>query len=161
MKKLGWLLVVLVVSALPALGQEMGGHPMMGMGPPAFLKELFLPGLVMEHQRDIGLTPEQRDAITKEMTATHQKVLQLRWELEEKSDALQKLLAADKIDEKAALARAGEVMDIEREMKQAHLTLLIRLKNQLTPEQQQKLAAFRPREGRFGRRLFRRGGPEE
>ena len=158
MKKLPWLLVV--VSALPALAQEMGGHPMMGMGPPAFLKELFLPSLVMEHQRDIGLTPEQRDAITKEMTATHQKVLQLRWGLEEKSEALQKLLAADKIDEKAALARAGEVMDIEREMKQAHLTLLIRLKNQLTPEQQQKLAALRPREGR-GRRFFRRGGPEE
>jgi Spy/CpxP family protein refolding chaperone len=161
MKKLGWFLVVLLVSALPALAQEMGGPPMMGMGPPAFLKELFLPGLVMEHQRDIGLTPEQRDAITKEMTATHQKVLQLRWGLEEKSEALQKLLAADRIDEKAALARAAEVMDIEREMKQAHLALLIRLKNELTPEQQQKLAALRPREGRFGRRLFRRGAPEE
>lgn len=155
MKKLRCLAVLLAL-ALPARAQELVGG---GMGPPTFLKELFLPGLVMEHQRDVGLTPEQRDAITKEMTATHQKVLQLRWTLEEKSEALQKLLAADKVDEKAALARASEVMDVEREMKQAHLTLLIRLKNQLTPEQQQKLAALRPRE-RFGRR-FRRGGPDE
>ena len=156
MKKLGWLVVSLVL-ALPARGQEMGAPP---MGPPAFLNELFLPGLVMGHQRDIGLTPEQRDAITKEMTATHQKVLELRWGLEEKSDALRKLLAENKIDEKTALARAAEVMDIERQMKQAHLTLLIRLKNQLTPEQQQKLAELRPHE-RLGRRFLRRGGADE
>jgi Spy/CpxP family protein refolding chaperone len=156
MKKLGCL-VVLFALALPARGQELGAPP---MGPPGFLKDLFLPGLVMEHQAEIGLTPEQRDAITKEMTATHQKVLQLRWTLEEKSEALEKLLAAGKVDEKAALARAGEVMDVEREMKQAHLTLLIRLKNQLTPEQQTKLAGLRPRE-RFHRRFFRRGESEE
>src|ERR1043166_8924671 len=137
-----------------AHGDEMGGH---AAGPPAFLRELFMPGLVMEHQRDIGLSAEQRDAITKEMTATHQKVLELRWGLEEKSEALRKLLAENKIDEKAALAREAEVMDIERQMKQAHLTLLIRLKNQLTPEQQQKLAELRPHE-RFGRRFLRRGG---
>ncbi len=146
-----------LAAPLRAHADEMSGA---SMGPPAFLRELFLPGLVMEHQRDIGLTAEQRDAITKEMTATHQKVLELRWGLEEKSEALRKLLAENKIDEKAALARAAEVMDIERQMKQAHLTLLVRLKNQLTPEQQQKLAALRPHE-RFGRRFLRRGGPEE
>jgi Spy/CpxP family protein refolding chaperone len=154
------IFVLLLGLAVPlrAHGDEMGGGP--PMGSPAFLRELFLPGLVMEHQRDIGLSAEQRDAITKEMTATHQKVLELRWGLEEKSEALRKLLAENKIDEKAALARAAEVMDIERQMKQAHLTLLIRLKNQLTPEQQQKLAALQPHE-RFGRRFMRRGGPDE
>jgi Spy/CpxP family protein refolding chaperone len=153
------IFVLLLGLAVPlrARGDEMSGSP---MGPPAFLQELFLPGLVMEHQRDIGLSAEQRDAITKEMTATHQKVLELRWGLEEKSEALRKLLAENKIDEKAALARAAEVMDIERQMKQAHLTLLIRLKNQLTPEQQQKLSALSPHE-RFGRRFRRRGGPDE
>jgi Spy/CpxP family protein refolding chaperone len=153
------IFVLLLGLAVPfrAHGDEMGGHQ---GGPPAFLRELFLPGLVMEHQRDIGLSAEQRDAITKEMTTTHQKVLELRWGLEEKSEALRKLLAENKIDEKAALARAAEVMDIERQMKQAHLTLLIRLKNQLTPEQQQKLAALRPTE-RFGRRFMRRGGTDE
>ena len=153
------IVVMLLGLAVPlrAHADEMSGAP---MGPPAFLQELFLPGLVMEHQRDIGLTAEQRDAITKEMTATHQKVLELRWGLEEKSEALRKLLAENKIDEKAALARAAEVMDIERQMKQAHLTLLIRLKNHLTAEQQQKLAELRPRE-RLGRRFLRRGGVDE
>ncbi len=151
-------LVTLLVSALPASSQEMEAA---GMGPPPFLRELFLPALVMQHQREIGLTTEQRDAITKEMTAAHQKVLQLRWGLEEKSEGLAKLLAADKVDEKAAVARSGELMDVERQMKQAHLELLIRIKNQLTPEQQAKLRELRPGEGHFGRRMFRRGGPEE
>jgi Spy/CpxP family protein refolding chaperone len=146
-----------LAAPLHSHADEMSGAP---MGPPAFLRELFLPGLVMEHQRDIGLTAEQRDAITKEMTATHQKVLELRWGLEEKSEALRKLLAENKIDEKAALARAAEVMDIERQMKQAHLTLLIRLKNQLTPDQQQKLSALRPHE-RLGRRFLRHGGADD
>jgi len=153
------LLLLLLGLAVPlrAHADEMEGPR---MGPPGFLRELFLPSLVMEHQRDLGLTPEQRDAITKEMTAAHQKVLELRWTLEEKSEALRKLLAENKIDEKAALARAVEVMDVERQMKQAHLTLLIRLKNQLTPEQQQKLATLRPHE-RFGRRFSHRDAPDD
>ena len=141
----------------PAGAQGLGGPP---MRPPAFLEQLFVPALVMAHQHEIELTAAQRDAITKDMSETQKKVLELRWALEEKSEALRKLLAENKIDEKAALARAAEVMDIERQMKQAHLALLIRLKNQLTPEQQQKLAALRPHE-RFGRRFLRRGGPEE
>src|SRR5262245_31872869 len=119
------IVFLLLGLAMPvrARADEIGGPR---MGPPAFLRELFLPSVLMEHQRDIALTPAQRDAITKEMTATHQKVLELRWGLEEKSEALRKLLAENKIDEKAALARAAEVMDVERQMKQAHLTLLIR-----------------------------------
>ena len=54
------IFVLLLGLAVPfrAHGDEMGGGP--PMGPPAFLRELFMPGLVMEHQRDIGLSPEQR-----------------------------------------------------------------------------------------------------
>jgi Spy/CpxP family protein refolding chaperone len=130
------------------------------MGPPAFLKQLFLPALVMEHQREIELTDAQREAMTRDMTATQEKILQLRWGLEEKSEALERLLSAERIDEKAAVARAGEIMDAERQMKQAHLELLIRIKNQLTAKQQEKLRGLRPREGRFGfGRRFHEGGP--
>ena len=144
-----------LLPAVAARGQGLG-EPR--MGPPTFLKQLFLPAQVMEHQREIELTDEQRAAITREMTATQQKTLELRWKLEEKGEALDKLLAAPQVDEKAALARAGEVLDLERQMKQAHLELLIRIKNRLTPKQQEKLRELRPREGRFGGR-FHGGGP--
>jgi Spy/CpxP family protein refolding chaperone len=151
------LAALLLLTALPAHGEGFG-EPR--KGPPAFLKELFLPALVMEHQRDIELTPEQRNAITRQMTATQQKILELRWGLEEKSEALDKLLSAERVDEKAALARAAEVMDVERQMKQAHLELLIRIKNQLTATQQEKLRAMGPGERGFGfRRHFHGGGP--
>jgi len=150
-------LVAAALLAVPALPCGAQGFGERRMGPPAFLKQLFLPAMVMQHQREIGLTDAQREAITREMAAAQQKLLQLRWQLEEKSEALDKLLAADRVDEKAALTSAGEILDVERQMKQAHLELLLRIKNQLSKEQQEKLRALRPREGRFG---FRRRGGE-
>ena len=141
------LVGLLLLLPLPVHGEGLGEPH---MGPPAFLRELFVPALVMQHQREIELTDEQRAAITREMTATQQKILELRWRLEEKGEALGKLLSAPRVDEKAALAQAGEVLDVERQLKQAHLALLIRIKNQLTPKQQDKLRELRPRERRFG-----------
>ena len=123
--------------------QEMGGPP---MEPPAFVRQLFMPSLVMRHQSEIELTDAQREAITKEMAATQQKALELRWQLDQKSEAVSKLVAGDRVDEAAFLARAGEVLDLERQLKEAHLRLLIRIKNALTPAQQAKLAALRQRE---------------
>ena len=140
---------LLALTALPCAAQGFGERR---MGPPPFLKQLFLPAMVMQHQREIGLTDAQREAITREMAAAQQKLLQLRWQLEEKSEALDKLLATDRVDEKAALASAGEILDLERQMKQAHLELLLRIKNQLSAEQQEKLRTLRPREGRSRRR---------
>ena len=141
--------------AFPASAQEIAGPP---MRPPAFLKQLFIPALVMAHQHEIELTAAQRDAIAKDMSETQKKVLELRWGLDEKSEELEKLLAADKIDEGAALARAAAVLDVEREIKQTHLGLLIRIKNLLTPAQRAKLAELRPREqGRFHHGMH--GGP--
>jgi len=145
-------LVAAALLAGPVLPCGAQGFGERRMGPPPFLKQLFLPAMVMQHQREIGLTDAQREAITREMAAAQQKLLQLRWQLEEKSEALDKLLATDRVDEKAALASAGEILDLERQMKQAHLELLLRIKNQLSKEQQEKLRALRPREGRFRRR---------
>ena len=139
----------------PAGAQGLGGPP---MRPPAFLEQLFVPALVMAHQHEIELTAAQRDAITKDMSETQKKVLELRWGLDEKSEELEKILTADKIDESAALARAAAVLDVEREIKQTHLGLLIRIKNVLTPAQRAKLRELRPRDqGRFHHGLH--GGP--
>ena len=144
--------------ALPAGAQELGGHP---MRPPAFLQQLFVPALVMAHQHEIELTAAQRDAISRDMIETQKKVLELRWGLDEKSEELEKLLAADKIDESAALARAAAVLDVEREIKQTHLGLLIRIKNLLTPAQRAKLKELRPREQGLFRHGMHGGAPPE
>ena len=152
------VLTLALCCALPAGAQELAGPP---MRPPRFLQQLFIPSLVMAHQHEIELTAAQRDAITKDMSETQKKLLELRWGLEEKSEELEKLLAADKIDESAALARAAAVLDVEREIKQAHLGLLIRIKNLLTPAQRAKLAELRPREQGHSHHGFHGGSPPE
>lgn len=132
----------LLAFALPASAQPGFGSPrgLRGkMGRPLFLRQLFPPETVMRNQRDIGLTDEQRAAITKAVKTTQASVLDLQWKLEDEQQKLTKLLEGEHIDIDAALAQADVVMDTERKVKKEHLTLLIRIKNLLTPEQQKKL----------------------
>jgi Spy/CpxP family protein refolding chaperone len=98
----------------------------------------------MQHQTEIGLTPAQRDEMTKEMTDTQKAVLDLRWQLEEKTAALTTLLSADKVDEKAAMAQVDDVLKLEDQLKRLRLGFLIRVKNVLTPAQQDALRKLQP-----------------
>jgi Spy/CpxP family protein refolding chaperone len=125
-----------------------GGPP--GMGGPSFLENVFPPSLIMRHQSEIGLTDAQRAAITKQMEETEKALVTLQWDVERESEKLGKLLAAGHVDEAAALRQADLVMSAEERLKKAHLTLLIRIKNELTPAQQGKLRQLRPE---------RHGGP--
>lgn len=151
-----WLLPALLLAfALPASAQPGLGSPRglrAKMGRPPFLRELFRPETVMKNQSDIGLTDEQRTAITEAIKTTQGNVLDLQWKLEDEQQKLAKLLAGDRVDMDAALAQAKVVMDTEQKVKKEHLALLIQIKNLLTPEQQKKLrerqAAKKRRPGR-------------
>ena len=145
------LLAALLSGVVPAAAEMgppgMGGAGMMGSGPPGpppFLKEVFSPRLVMEHQQEIGLRPAQVDAIKQAMNETQQRLLDVQWRLEAESEALGKLLTPDHVDEKAVLAKLEEVTAIEQQVKKVNFALLVRIKNQLDPEQQAKLRALRP-----------------
>ena len=135
---------------------DMGGHTMTGgppFGPPAFLSRLFPPKLVMQHQQEIGLTPAQTDVIKKAMNETQTQLVEIQWKLDADSEALDKLLAADHVDETAALAKLDEVIATEQQVKKVNFALLLRIKNQLDAQQQAKLRALRPTMefgGRFG-----------
>jgi len=144
------LLTVPSLAAAQPMEPPMGGGPP-GVGGPSFLENVFPPGLIMHHQTDIGLTDAQREAITKQMEEAQKAMVTLQWDVERESGQLGKLLAAERIDEAAALRQADQVMSAEERLKKAHLTLLIRIKNDLTPAQQQKLRQLRPE---------RRGGPQ-
>ncbi len=109
---------------------------------------LFPPELVMQHQQDIGLRSEQRAAITKAIQDFQTKVVDLQWRMQEQSQRLATLLDKPAVDQAAALAQVDEVLGVEREVKRAHITLLIQIKNTLSAEQQGKLAAARAGGGR-------------
>lgn len=104
---------------------------------------LFPPELVMQHQQDIALRAEQRTAITKAIQDFQTKVVDLQWRMQDQSQRLATLLDKPAVDQAAALAQVDEVLGVEREVKRAHMTLLIQIKNTLSADQQAKLAAAR------------------
>lgn len=106
-------------------------------------RTLFEPELIMRHRRAIDLTDAQRDAISALIRQLQGTVVNLQWELQEQSTALSGELARPRVDLDRALDRLGRVMQTERRIKEAHLTLLIRIKNTLTPEQQRTLQQLR------------------
>jgi Spy/CpxP family protein refolding chaperone len=107
---------------------------------------LFPAELVMDHQADLALLPAQRDAIHKEVTATQAELVRLQWELGAEKDKLVAILGDAKVDEAKAKAAAAQVMDREDKIKAAHLAMLVRIKNVLTADQQDKLRAAREAE---------------
>jgi len=67
----------------------------------------------------------------------------LQWRMQEQAQRLATLLEKPAVDQAAALAQVDAVLGVEREVKRAHITLLIQIKNTLSAEQQAKLAAAR------------------
>lgn len=110
---------------------------------PPFMDALFPPELIMRHGREVGLEPSQRKAITKAVGETQAKTLELQWEMQDAAQALAELVRETKVDEKAAIAAARRVMEIEGRVKREHLGLLIRIKNVLDARQQEALRALR------------------
>ena len=110
---------------------------------PEFAKYLFPPELVMQHQQAIRLTPDQRTSITQGIRDFQLKVVELQWKMQDEAQKLTELVQEGKVDEAQTLAQVDRVLGIEREVKRAHMALLVRIKNTLTAEQQMTLTASR------------------
>jgi Spy/CpxP family protein refolding chaperone len=104
---------------------------------------LFPPELVMQHQQKIGLKPAQRTAITSAIQEVQAKVVDVQWKMQEEMQKLVELLQSTPVNESAALEQVDRLFAAEREIKRAHLGLLIRIKNTLTKEQQTTLQALK------------------
>ena len=145
------LSVIVVLALLAATGvrsQQPPGGPGGPGSPPhpddPLSRFLFPPELVMQQQQAIGLKPEQRTAITRAIKDFQGKVLDLQWQMQEETERFGELLDKPLVDQGAALAQIDKVLAVEREVKRAHIGLLIQIKNQLTAEQQARLAQLRP-----------------
>ncbi|MFV2008195.1 MAG: Spy/CpxP family protein refolding chaperone [Longimicrobiales bacterium] len=116
-----------------------------GQKPPKdpFLSVLFPPELVMQHRRAIDLQRDQRDAITEAIQELQSNVVSLQWELLDQTQALVEMLASPRADEGNVLEQIDEVLAAEARIKRSQMTLLVRIKNILTPEQQDRLSELR------------------
>jgi Spy/CpxP family protein refolding chaperone len=110
---------------------------------PAFLKNFFTPELVMREGTAIGLDADQRSALTKDIGQVTQSTLELQWQMLDHLKVVEELSAAETLDEKKLLDEIATVMELERKVKLAHMGLLIRIRNLLTPEQRAKLRELR------------------
>lgn len=106
-------------------------------------EQLFPPELILQHQMAIGLTDPQRTALVAEVRRVQGEVIGQQAELQRGVERLIQLLKPDRVDEQAALAQLDAVLAAEREVKRRHISLAVRLKNLLTPEQLRQLRELR------------------
>lgn len=114
-----------------------------GEGRDRFKELVFAPELVMAHQGDIGFTAEQKRVFVEQLQSAQSDLVPIQLEMAEAAAALNQLLGAPHVDEKAAVAAAARVMELEARVKGRHMRLLIRIKNLLTAEQQAALLEIR------------------
>lgn len=137
------LLGCLVAAAGPLSGQ--GTKP-----EDAFAKALFDPQLVLRNASAIGLTAAQRRTILDEIKSAQTALAPLQVDMTEPALELIELLGQPRVDEAKVLAKTDQVLKIENEVKKRQTSLLVRIKNTLTEEQQGKLRAIRKDEARGG-----------
>jgi len=119
-------------------GQEAAALP----NDPLFVT-LFTPELIMQHRRAIDLNDEQRDAISRMIQDLQGRVVRLQWELLEEVQELTVITGDTRVDLDRALDQMDSVLDREKQIKQAHLEMLVRIKNILSAEQQEILEQLR------------------
>jgi Spy/CpxP family protein refolding chaperone len=104
---------------------------------------MFPPDLIMGHARQLGLTDEQKAFMRSEIQKTTISFHELQWKLQDQMELLHETMKATSVNEQQALAQLDKVLEIEREIKRLHIGLAVRLKNRLTPEQQEQLHKMR------------------
>jgi Spy/CpxP family protein refolding chaperone len=134
MKTLPLLLASLLALASP--GHAEGEDP-------AFLRNFFAPELVLKHAREIDLTQAQRGALTKDIGQVTGATTELQLAMMDGLGAVEELSAGDPVNERALLEAIHDVLTAEMRVKEAHMGLLVRIRNLLTPEQRAELKRLR------------------
>ena len=106
-------------------------------------QNLFPPELVMKYRQEINLDEGQSMAIKEAIQKAQTKFLDMQWDMQSEVEKLAHLLKARPVDENAVLAQVDQVLNREREIKKAQISLLVRIKNLLTDGQQNKLMELR------------------
>jgi Spy/CpxP family protein refolding chaperone len=138
----------LLSAAVCAAAVALCAVPAAAQAPPSqeadpFASALFTPELIMQHARTIRLSDAQRATITGHIQQLQSRVVTMQWQLSEQVQALLETLARPRVDQDRAIDQLNRVLDTEKDIKQAHLEMLIRIKNVLQPEQQAELARLR------------------
>jgi Spy/CpxP family protein refolding chaperone len=97
---------------------------------------LIPPDVVMSHQQELGLSDAQRTEIQSDVLIAQGHFMRWQSRLTAATAKLVDILRQSKVDQAKALAQMDAVLNLEREVKHAQLTLMVEIKNELTPQQQ-------------------------
>lgn len=132
-----------VIDGNPRPASDCGpGGPRPPGGDP-LARYLFPPELIMANQRAINLTAAQRNSLQQAMADAQGKFIGLQFKMSSEVEKLQSLLQPASADEAKVLDQVDRVLAVERDVKRAQLSLMIRIKNLLTAQQQAQLSALR------------------
>ena len=108
-----------------------------------FAALVFTPEEIMLNRRAIALNDEQRDGITRLIQDLQGELVALQWRLLDETESVKEALEGPRVDLDKVMDRFSKALDIEMDIKRVHLELLVRIKNILTPAQQEELVRLR------------------
>lgn len=123
-------------------GPNMPNHPH-PPNPDPLAHLMFPPDMIMGHARQLNLTDEQKAFLRGEIQKATISFQELQWKLQDQMELLQETMKSTSVNEQQALTQLDKVLEVEREIKRLHIGLAVRLKNRLTPEQQEQLNKMR------------------
>jgi Spy/CpxP family protein refolding chaperone len=138
------ILVIGIILTVALASAQQSPHP--PQPPPdhdPLAQFMFPPELVMQHQREIGLTAEQKTFLRGEIQRVTLRFTELQWQLQDAMEGLASVMKESSVNEQQALSQLDKILDTEREIKHLHIGLAIRIKNKLTPEQQSRLQGMK------------------
>lgn len=135
-------LILLFLSATAASAQAAAA------GDDPFARYLFPPDKIMGHALEIGLEDAQKTAIRNEVQKVQPKFLDTQFELQAEAEKMTRLVQEKLVDEAKVLAQVDRILALEREIKRTQISLLVRLKNVLTPAQQARLTEIQKAGGK-------------
>ncbi len=105
---------------------------------------LYPPPLLMRRAASIGLTPDQIARIRQEVLSAQARSVDLKAKIEKAKIESMRLLAADKVDERAVGAQIDEAAKAGAELRKLQVAMMLRVRDVLTPEQLKKLEERKP-----------------
>ena len=120
----------------PGMGQR---NPVGARQGDLMAEQFFPPELIMQNQRALGLTEDQRSAIKEAMQKSVVRLTDLQWQQSAESEVMTEMVKQVRIDEGKTLAQLDKLLGIETDIKRLQMGVWIKVKNALTPEQHAKL----------------------
>ncbi len=138
------LAALFLLALLPAAVSAQAG----GGGDDPFARYLFPPDRIMSHSLELGLDDAQKTAIRNEVQKAQPKFTDAQFELQAEGEKMIRLLQEKPVDETRVLAQVDRILTLEKQIKRTQISLLVRIKNVLTPAQQVQLSELQKAGGK-------------